>query len=576
MARSLGMHCDLSLRGVDLDIPCSSFSETNVVQSCQQRVVVESLSACAHGRECPRIRTVSSRSFQGSGKADASRQGFGYYCNGSLPFWSARHCSAQSGGSIAVALCAWDDSGACLPCMPAADLCKDQKFPLSTRRAVWKVVASQKTDLTSRNVALEAAEGGASVGKLGKDGSGSNGSSCSSIGLMAGQQQEQRRLGRQSGRLIDNGFVYSETFFIRCYEVGVDRTARIDTIANLLQEVAVNHARCVGFTDNGFGTTPAMRQKRLIWVTTRLHVEMLHYPAWGDVVEIQTWLQQEGKVNARRDWVISDARTGQLVGRATSAWVMMSQDTRRLVRIPEEVKAEYLQYCFPHRHAIKDKSASGRKIERLEDPPEFARAGLQVRRSDLDMNQHVNNVTYVGWMIESIPLEVLDNFELLNLTLDYRCESVGDDVIESLTSLEVASPDCPLAQNEVLDSHLAWLYTSSPSISSNQISCQNHLGKAPMDRTGLFGSGSQTSSRQSHQTSVSSMNTDASGNPQLSISGQDGARPNNHHRTVAGKHWNGGLEDKGRTLQFLHLLRLQNDGKELVRGRTLWQKRKDI
>ena len=38
-----------------------------------------------------------------------------------------------------------------------------------------------------------------------------------------------------AGKLIDDGMVYRENFIIRCYEVGVNRTASIESIANLLQ-----------------------------------------------------------------------------------------------------------------------------------------------------------------------------------------------------------------------------------------------------------------------------------------------------------------------------------------------------
>lgn len=32
----------------------------------------------------------------------------------------------------------------------------------------------------------------------------------------------------------------------------------------------------------------------------------------------------------------------------------------------------------------------------------FICLNLQPRRADLDMNQHVNNVTYIGWVLEVI------------------------------------------------------------------------------------------------------------------------------------------------------------------------------
>ena len=38
---------------------------------------------------------------------------------------------------------------------------------------------------------------------------------------------------------------------------------------------------------------------------------------------------------------------------------------------------------------------------------------LQVaRRSDMDMNGHINNVTYLGWALETVPPDVYLNYSL--------------------------------------------------------------------------------------------------------------------------------------------------------------------
>lgn len=234
---------------------------------------------------------------------------------------------------------------------------------------------------------------------------------------------------------------YSEKFVIRCYEVGMNRTASIETIANLLQEVACNHAQSVGFSTDGFATTPSMRKRRLIWVTTRMHIEIEEYPVWGDVVEIETWCQGEGKAGTRRDWLITDVASGRLMGRVTSTWVMMNQDSRRLSRITDDVREEYANHCpvLPRYAFPEENSSSLRKISKLEDPAQHVRSGLMPRRGDLDMNQHVNNVTYIGWILESMPLGVLDTHQLHRITLDYRRECKHGDSVESLASLESCS-----------------------------------------------------------------------------------------------------------------------------------------
>ncbi|KAK8611724.1 hypothetical protein V6N13_131767 [Hibiscus sabdariffa] len=250
------------------------------------------------------------------------------------------------------------------------------------------------------------------------------------------------------GGLTEDGLSYKEKFIIRCYEVGINKTATIETIANLLQEVGGNHAQSVGFSTDGFATTPTMRKLHLIWVTARMHIEVYKYPAWSNVIEIETWCQNEGRIGTRRDWILKDVATGEVIGRATrvyfcvdlSKWVMMNQDTRRLQKVNDDVKEEYLIFCprEPRLAFPEENNKSTKKIAKFEDPVQYSRLGLKPRRADLDMNQHVNNVTYIGWVLESMPEEIIDTHELQTITLDYRRECQQDDVVDSLTSPELA------------------------------------------------------------------------------------------------------------------------------------------
>ncbi|XP_059626219.1 oleoyl-acyl carrier protein thioesterase, chloroplastic-like [Cornus florida] len=241
------------------------------------------------------------------------------------------------------------------------------------------------------------------------------------------------------GSLTEDGLSYKERFIVRCYEVGINKTATVETIANLLQEVGCNHAQSVGFSTDGFATTHTMRKLHLIWVTARMHIEIYKYPAWSDVVEIETWCQGEGRIGTRRDWILKDYATGEVIGRATSKWVMMNEDTRRLQRVNDDVRDEYLIFCpiEPRLAFPEANNSSVRKISKLEDPAQYSRLGLVPRRADLDMNQHVNNVTYIGWVLESMPQEIIDTHELQTITLDYRRECQHDDVVDSLTNPEL-------------------------------------------------------------------------------------------------------------------------------------------
>ncbi|WVZ62758.1 hypothetical protein U9M48_012464 [Paspalum notatum var. saurae] len=247
------------------------------------------------------------------------------------------------------------------------------------------------------------------------------------------------------GKFVEGRLVYRQQFVIRSYEIGPDRTATMETLMNLLQETALNHVMCSGLAGDGFGATRQMSLRKLIWVVTRINIQVDKYSRWGDVVEIDTWVASSGKNGMRRDWIIRDRNTKNMIARGTSNWVMMNRETRRLSKIPEEVRQEVLPFYLDRSIIIAadaDATTGGaRKIEKLTDSTaEHIRSGLAPRWSDMDVNQHVNNVKYIGWILESVPLDVLEDYHLTSITLDYRRECRQSQLLESLTSMASPAP----------------------------------------------------------------------------------------------------------------------------------------
>ncbi|CAI7757662.1 unnamed protein product [Closterium sp. NIES-53] len=340
------------------------------------------------------------------------------------------------------------------------------------------------------------------------------------------------------GGLIDGGLVYRERFVIRCYEVGVNRKASMETIANLLQEIGCNHAQSVGFSNDGFATTPAMLANRLIWVTTRMHIEMYKYPKWGDVVEIDTWFQ-DGTIMSRRDWIIRFGHTGETIGRGTSSWAMMNRDTRRLSKVPADVRAELIVHCpNPERFSIPKSTVA--RIPKLEEPADHVRPYLRPRRSDLDMNHHVNNVTYIAWMLESLPQSLLGSSELADITIEYRQECGQDDVVETLAK-EVVSPEV-----------------------SSEVSPREGAAEKVVSGGGATAAGGS---------SGGSMN----GTAVLEVERGNGSLTAAAAAAAAGAEGvvEGGEQQQQmqQMQQFLHLLRSQECKKEINKGRTIWRKK---
>ena len=56
----------------------------------------------------------------------------------------------------------------------------------------------------------------------------------------------------------------------------------------------------------------------LVWDSYMIN-SILRHGWWyrSDVIEIETWCQGEGRIGTRRDWILKDHATGQVIGRAT-------------------------------------------------------------------------------------------------------------------------------------------------------------------------------------------------------------------------------------------------------------------
>lgn len=149
----------------------------------------------------------------------------------------------------------------------------------------------------------------------------------------------------------------------------------------------------------------------------------------------------------------------------------------------------------------------------------------------------MNNVKYIGWMLETVPPAVLDGYELVSMNLEYRRECGQSDVVQSMTSLEPSTSDSQ---------------SDGSSLELKRITNGTHDG-------GCNGAS----------------NGACSGRPNASLNGaSNGAlNPFSHAAAPSARMPEIKAADGG-NLQFVHLLRMESDGAEIVRGRTRWRPKK--
>lgn len=199
-------------------------------------------------------------------------------------------------------------------------------------------------------------------------------------------------------------FQYAREFEVMSFQVDPSGSLRLAALGDLMQEVAWKHA-----DSREFGQ--ALFDQGLIWVLSRMEIQILQRPKWGERILIQTAGRGIDKLFAMREFLVTDER-GNEVCRAMSAWLLLDIHRKRPQRpnqvLPEDLfKQVESGIWMPEKVVI---TGVGSKV-----------ASFSVNPSDLDMNNHVNNVGYIRWVEDAcVKLGIICNKLLLNYQMEAR------------------------------------------------------------------------------------------------------------------------------------------------------------
>lgn len=174
-------------------------------------------------------------------------------------------------------------------------------------------------------------------------------------------------------------------FSIKSYDSDQTGKLNLHTLFHFLQECAWDNARL-----NNFGFE-FLESKNAYWVLSRILVQMDEYPEWRDEVKIKTWPKGTNGFFALRDFEVY--KNDQVIGKVTTFWLILNKESKRPQRLDQ---FNFVQEDFIHDHAI------DQDLDKIGIPGEAAKvAERKVYYSDLDVNKHVNNATYVRWILDS-------------------------------------------------------------------------------------------------------------------------------------------------------------------------------
>ena len=181
-----------------------------------------------------------------------------------------------------------------------------------------------------------------------------------------------------------------ERFTVRSYESGVTNHVSLATLCNYMQEAAGLSADRLGWGIR------KLQDEGLTWMLSRLYVKVSCYVPWGTELVLRTWPSgMKGKLLATRCFQAAD-RSGNEVFQAHSEWLYVDMRSQRIARLP----GDFAGLVPEGTQSVAFNDLGGKSVKLTEVT---ASAEIRVRQSDLDFNDHVNNVHYVEWMLEALP-----------------------------------------------------------------------------------------------------------------------------------------------------------------------------
>lgn len=208
---------------------------------------------------------------------------------------------------------------------------------------------------------------------------------------------------------------FEQKFTIPCYDTDASWRLKPSSFMDLAQEAAGQHAVYLGFGyDDLIATNTA-------WILSRVRVEFVDAPKWRENITLRTWHKGLNRLFFLRDFILTDDQGRERV-KATTSWLVLNLETRRLVRDPKLMEEGTV--CTDNViETPADKVVMPKDIE-----PQYV-MDHHVAYSDVDMNGHTNNAMYMQWAMDAVDYDIASTRPVKWFTINFNHETKAGDIV---------------------------------------------------------------------------------------------------------------------------------------------------
>lgn len=202
---------------------------------------------------------------------------------------------------------------------------------------------------------------------------------------------------------------YSETFTVRYTDVNRSNHLTLKSLVTYFQEVAGRHSQLAGYSVNDIPNT------HVTWLLINWKVKMFNHPHVNEALQVSTWARDFEKCYSYRDFEVLDTN-GKLIAIASSKWVLINTNTKKLANITPEIISAYGIFKT---NVFENNLKFLSKLSVQNPDLTFS---YDIQRRDIDTNGHVNNLHYIDYAFEALPEEVYNKYEFNNIEILYKRE----------------------------------------------------------------------------------------------------------------------------------------------------------
>jgi medium-chain acyl-[acyl-carrier-protein] hydrolase len=227
---------------------------------------------------------------------------------------------------------------------------------------------------------------------------------------------------------------FSRNYLVHYYEADSARRLTIPALIQYFEDIAILHSASVGFGLDYF------HDHNCGWMLLKWDVKIRTLPKFAETVTVATRVHAMKRFLADREFVMTSA-AGEILAEARSNWLFADIVRRRPLRVSD---GQYDDF-----HVSRESESDFISIDDVDPVDPAATDGstrftsaIRTSNGDIDTNNHVNNVRYISWALDSLPTEFAAARSPATLRVQYRKElgiGCGAEVLSTVAPDGLAS-----------------------------------------------------------------------------------------------------------------------------------------